>query len=130
MPLSYHIDEARGLLSLKGSGSITADDIDAYVEEVLEDPRQAYVTQELADFRDAEFSVTPDRVVKLAALDRKRLSRMKIVRRAIVVSNDLQYGLARMYGQFLAPSGQEVRPFHDIDEARRWLETGEDGEDA
>lgn len=53
---------------------------------------------------------------------RTRTVEKLIERRAIVVASDLQYGLARMFAQLVEPAGQEVRPFRDIDEARRWVE--------
>jgi hypothetical protein len=128
MPLDYRIDKSLGLLLLTGRGPIQAEDIDACFERLLADPDYSAVRKELADFREASFSFQPDDVKKLAKSTRERPLETQIERRAIVVVSELQYGLARMFSQLVAPSGQEVQPFRDINEARRWLDGDKGGE--
>ncbi len=130
MAVSYRIDKALGLLVVVGRGAITDQEIGEYAETVAADPDLACVRMELADFRDAEFTVSPAGITRLAGLDRERLASLGEVKRALVVSNDLQYGLVRMYGQYLALAGHQVMPFRDMEEAREWLGVPEQGEDA
>ena len=47
-------------------------------------------------------------------------------RRAIVVSVQSIYGMARMEEVLAEPSGVPVRPFYQHEEALRWLQTGEE----
>ena len=122
MPLDYSIDKSSGMLRMMGQGTILVGDIEACFQRVLADPDYCGVDRELGDFRDATFSLNPEDVNRLAQITRKRSPEHQIQRRAIVVASELHYGLARMFSQLVAPSGQEVRPFRDIDEAQRWLD--------
>jgi hypothetical protein len=124
MPLDYRIDGNR--ITITASGKVTPDHFDKLVERLRSDSAWSEVTLELSDFRDAEFSVRPDSITQLARQDATRLP--SVLRRAVVVSTDLQYGLARMYCSLMSRSGQDVRPFRDLDAATRWLESGTEGE--
>ena len=128
MSVEYMIDLEKRLLVLKGTGVVTGPDMHAYVGRVLEDPDVRSVTKELVDFRQAEFNMGPEDVRGFASADRTRFDGLQIERRAILVSNELQFGLMRMYGQYMASMQQDVRSFYDMDEALRWLELGSDSE--
>jgi hypothetical protein len=130
MSIDYRIDKSLGLLVLTGRGSIQVEDINACFERLLEDPDYSFVRQELADFREASFTLDPGDVRKLAQSTRGRPAGHRIDRRAILVASDLQYGLARMFSQLVAPSGQDVQPFRDMEEARAWLFGDQGGDSA
>jgi hypothetical protein len=120
MPLDYRIDG--DMITIIASGKVAPGQFDALIGRLRSDPAWSEVTRELSDFRNAEFSVSPDSITQLARQDATRLP--NVLRRAVVVSTDLQYGLARMYCSLMSRSGQDVRPFRDVDAARRWLESG------
>lgn len=128
MSLDYRIEKSQGLLIMTGQGTIEAEDIEACYERLLADPDYSAIRRELADFREATFNIDPDDVKTLAKSTRERPTENRIERRAIVIVSDLQYGLARMFSQLVAPSGQDVQPFRNIDDARRWLDRDQDGE--
>jgi hypothetical protein len=121
MPLSYRIERSLDLLVMTGEGTIGADEIRACYQRLLADPDYCVIRRELADFRNAVFEVDPEDVEKLAKSTSERPIENRIERRAIVIVSDRQYGLARMFSYLVAPSGQNVQPFRDIEEARRWL---------
>jgi hypothetical protein len=104
-------------------------DIESYLRALVSDPDLGAVRMELADFRDAEFSVSPEAIARIAGLVRGELSSLPRFKRAVVVSSNVQYGLARMYALYVGLSGYEVVPFRDEAEARQWLGLPRVGED-
>jgi hypothetical protein len=130
MGISYRIDKDRGLLALTGIGVLTDREIESYLLLIKDDPDLRLVRLELADFREAEFSVSPQSIMKIAHIVSGNLPSLLDVKRAVVVSHELQYGLARMYGQYVGLSGHEIMPFRDIAEAKEWLGLDSGGEAA
>ena len=53
MPVSYSIDKKLGLLTVVGSGTVTAEDLSACRDSLRSEPELQYVTRELSDFRDS-----------------------------------------------------------------------------
>ena len=121
MPITYEIDRDSGLLSAKGVGTVTEADFAGFVDALLADPGFACASASLVDLSQATLAVPPDQIVALGRLHRELLARSGRVRVAVVVSGDLNYGLARMYAQCRSLSGSEVVPFRDEAEARAWL---------
>ena len=129
MPISYRIDESLGLLIVKGIGSITDDDVAGHKDALVGDPNLRFVQRELSDFTEATFAISSKRIPAVARLHQEVFAGVSCIKRAVLVSSDLQYGLVRMYAQCLAPSGHEVAPFREVAEARKWLGLPESDED-
>ena len=120
MPAFYKIDKERRLVMSTGWGVLTLADSLAHQEKLLNDP----------DF-DRRFSqlldVTHVTDVELSAEDIRRLALTKIFsadtsRRAILVKNDLQFGLARMFEMVRDGFGEKgIRVFRNLEEALEWV---------
>ena len=101
------------------SGVFTLADGLAYQEKLLNDP----------DF-DPNFSQLLDCTqvtrLELGPIEVRRLAQRSIFspdsRRAILVSNDMVFGIARMFVMFREEAGEKgIRIFGDLDEALFWV---------
>jgi hypothetical protein len=76
--------------------------------------------KELIDARSAEISFHPDETREIVALLLSLGRQSKLGPTAIVVSNDITFGILRMLAMLLADVAV-IRPFRDEQEAHRWL---------
>jgi len=119
MAASYKIDKERRLVMSTGSGVLTLADLLAHQEKLLADPDFSPDFSQLWD-------LTNITEVELTSKDVHRLAQRSIFspdsRRAILVSRDLVFGLARMfeiYRDILGESG--IRVFRNLDDALEWV---------
>jgi hypothetical protein len=119
MPVSYKIDKQHKLVMSTAFGVVTMADALAHQAQLLAD----------VDF-DPSFSQLMDltHVTKLEAGpgDIRRLAMETIFsadsRRAILVSSNLVYGLARMFEIFRETVGEKgIHVFRNLDEALDWV---------
>ncbi len=124
MPIEYQIDHARRLVTAQGRGVLSDQDVFEYQQAVWSRPDVAGY-DELMDMRAVEriIELSADRVVRLAALsaamDAGRPSRF-----AIVASQDLAFGLGRMYQTYRSlqeSSTKEVGVFRTLGDAMAFL---------
>jgi len=123
LPASYKVDKERRLVMSCGSGALTREDILGHQERLSKDPDFDPDFSQLAD-------VTQVTKVELSTQDMQTISQRHLFsrhsRRAILVKNDLQFGLARMievYRESVDETG--LRVFRDINEALEWVLTGD-----
>ena len=64
-------------------------------------------------------------VIRRAASRIRTLPPLEGARLALLVSTDLQFGLARLGGAYLEMEGLQVRVYRDRSEALTWLESAE-----
>jgi hypothetical protein len=122
MPAFYKIDKERRLVLSSGSGILNLDEALSHFERLLADPEFDPTYSQLMDFSQVErFDFTAVDVQQMAL--RKIFS--KESRRAILVPNDLAFGLARMY-EILRENGGEhgVRVFRNLEAALEWALSG------
>ncbi len=119
MPAFYKIDKERRLVMSTGSGVLTRADIAAHQERLSKDP----------DF-DPRFSQLLDCThlikVEIGPADVRLFAQKNIFsedsRRAFVVKDDLQFGLARMFEMLREASGERgIRVFRSLDEGLDWI---------
>jgi hypothetical protein len=119
MPAFFRIEKNRRLVISTISGVFTLADGLAYQEKLLKDP----------DF-DPNFSQLLDCTqitrLELGPIEVRRLAQRSIFspdsRRAILVSNDMVFGIARMFVMFREETGEKgIRIFGDLDEALFWV---------
>ncbi|MEI8014653.1 MAG: hypothetical protein WCH20_07410 [Nitrospira sp.] len=119
MPCAYTIDLARSLVLSRGWGEITDRELLAHVHALTADPRFARNFHQLADLRD----VTDVRITASCIREMVRLNPYGTgARRALVVTNDVVFGMARMYQILSDESPDEFEIFRKLDDALRWLE--------
>jgi hypothetical protein len=110
------------------SGTVTVEDLNAFVQEILNDPRFRLGLHVLIDHRLTEWSLMTTfdlrRRVDLLARDQEKIDS---VRSAFLVGTPTGYGIGRMMLAFLdGRTKMDVKIFLDIDAARRWLAESSD----
>ncbi len=119
MPAEYRIDRSRHVVYSRAWGVLTDQDLADNRAALFGDPAFEPDLSQLYDFTDVtEVKVTSGALLRLALSSRFAPT----VRRAVVVSTDEAFGMARMYSIL---SGREdlIQVFRDRASAVRWLDS-------
>jgi hypothetical protein len=123
MSAFYTIDKGRRLVMTSGAGPLTKEDILGHMDRLSADPDFEPDFCQLADFRhitDIRFSSED---VRLFA---ERDIYSPNARRAFLVKDDLQFGLARMFEIHRELKGEVgIRVFRTLDELLEWVLQGQ-----
>ena len=123
MSAYYNIDKERRLVLSSGAGVLTKEDLLGHMDRLSNDP----------DF-DPDFGQVLDftriNLVEVEPEDVRQLAQRNIFsprsRRAFVVKDDLQFGLARMFEIHRELKGETgIRVFRTFDEAMDWIMVGD-----
>lgn len=119
MPVFYKIDKERRLVLTSGAGALTMAAALAHQEKLVSDPEFDPSYSQLMDF-------THITQVDLDADDIHRLAQRSVFspqsRRAIIMTGDANFGLARMFEILREASGEHgIRVFRKLDEALDWI---------
>ncbi|MBZ5661598.1 MAG: hypothetical protein LAO08_14425 [Acidobacteriia bacterium] len=115
----YIIDKERKAVLSSGTGILTAEDLMGHQDRLLKDPDFDPTFSQLLDF-------TRITGLEVSSEDVRRLAQRNVFspasRRAFVVQDDLQYGLARMFEIHRDIAGETgIRVFRTLDEAMNWI---------
>lgn len=121
MPISYTLDKPRRQIRTTVTGAVTVDEILKHFEAVGRDDLLSCA--ELIDARSVaepylsggEVRRAAEKVVALCGTDKSGA-------RAVLVSNTVVFGLARMFTTFVVPHFH-MEVFRDANEAADWLAT-------
>jgi hypothetical protein len=125
MPIEYAIDHARRLVTAKGRGILTDQDVFGYQCEVWSRPDVAGY-DELIDMSAVERINPPsaNQVIQLAQLSAAMDAPASASKLAVIAPADLAFGLGRMYQAYRgleARSTKEVGVFRSREEALAFL---------
>jgi hypothetical protein len=119
MPCAYTIDLARSLVLSRGWGEVTDRELLAHVRALTADPRFARSFHQFIDLRDVtDVQITASTIREMVKLNPFGAG----ARRAVVVTSDVVFGMARMYQILRDESPDEFEIFRKLDDALRWLE--------
>jgi len=122
MPFQYQYLADVNCLVEVGSGRVSLQDfLDYHRELKINNPLPAL--RILADYRDADLSdLSTDDIqqIRLSAL-KKLEGKYDTAKEAIVVSNELAFGLSRMFDGLVYSENYELDVFTDIRKAKAWL---------
>jgi len=123
MEIKKKISLPDGPIQLTASGAITGKEILQALQELLTDPDFKTNMDVLWDFRavttrNIDTQEIKDLVTFIRANQTKRGSDYRV---ALVVSQDLHYGLARMYEAYSQDLPAQIKIFGKLDEAIAWL---------
>ena len=107
-------------------GPVAYADLKSYLLKLYDAPDFDDSLHSLWDFSLAEGidNLTTEEVRALVLLVASKWNTSSRVRSALVVTRELEYGLARMYEiQLSAMSDNEIRVFKELDEAKKWVGT-------
>jgi hypothetical protein len=118
MPASYRIDEQEHIVYSRAWGTLTDADIVTNRNDLFRDPAFSPDLAQLYDFSGVtELALSTSTVRRLAGSSRFAAT----ARRAIVVSTDVAFGMARMYALLSERSEDSFRIFRSTAAADRWL---------
>lgn len=119
MPGCYKIDKERRLVMSTGFGVVTKQDILDHQEKLIADPNFDPTYSQLLDFAHMTKMDVKAEDVKLLA-DRNVFA--PNARRAIVVPDDVGYGMARMFEMLREGKGEfGIRVFRTLEEGLAWV---------
>ena len=120
MPADYRIDRLKGVVYSRAWGVLTDQDLADNRAALFADPAFEPDLAQLYDFTDVSaIKVTSAALQRLALTSRFA----PVALRAIVVSTDEAFGMARMYS-ILSGREETIQVFRDRESAVRWLESG------
>ena len=119
MPIHYSIDPADGRMTTRADGVVTFHDINAHLD--VEQRNRDLHRSELIDARGATTDLTAEQVRRLVRRAADMLRITDLGPTAIVTTNDVVYGMARMYSILAEGVGANAEAFRDMDSAKRWL---------
>jgi hypothetical protein len=120
MPITYTIDPAKNLLITTATGTITLDGYRSYVERREADPAYDPKMCGLFDAKEARFGFSTEEMRSFAKHYKAQLPD-SCMRRAVVVSCDLDFGLARMFKAMADDPRLEYGVFKDFEQALAWV---------
>jgi hypothetical protein len=122
MPLFYKIDKPHKLVMTTASGVFDLAAAYAHQDQLLKDPDFDPVYSQLLDF-------TQVTKVEFSADDVRQIARRSVFwpcsSRAILVNDDLLFGLATLFEMLRANAGEKgVRVFRSLNDALDWIIEG------
>jgi hypothetical protein len=121
MPVTYEIDAARAVITMRAHGAVTSDEFQATREAIQADPGHDPGFKYLVDLRDVQrFAMSGDDVDMLAN-DRTSLYFEPGTPCAVVTDSDEAFGLSRMYQMMRGGGAEDLRIFTKMAEAEQWL---------
>lgn len=118
MPGAYTVDLARSLVLSRGWGVLTDRELLAHVRALTIDSRFAPHFRQFVDLRDVmDVQFTASTIREMVRLNPFGAG----ARRALVVTNDELFGMARMYQLMTDESPAELQIFRKADHAPQWL---------
>ncbi len=123
MPMSYTIDPVAGVVRIAGSGLLTDREMVDCIDALRHDPALEPGMNTLSDMRRIEVGFTSAGVESMVEIMRATEERRGDSRAAIVVSEEVAFGMARMFE--LISENADVHPnfrvFYDFEQATAWL---------
>src|SRR3954447_4242816 len=119
MPITYSFDDRDGRLLTHAEGVVTFDDINAHLD--VEQRKRDLGRPEIIDAREAVTRLTADQVRRLVRRSVEMLRNTELGPTAIVTTDELTFGMARMYALLSKRVGVNAEVFRDIRSARSWL---------
>jgi hypothetical protein len=120
MPIQYVIDRIHQRILTQAEGLVTFADLSRHLD--AEERDRGLELPELFDARGATTNVTTQQVRTLVSRAAAALRRIPLGPTAIVATDDLVFGMARMYAILTEDAGARVEVFRDIESANRWLQ--------
>ena len=119
MPIQYVIDGIDQRVLTHADGLVTFQDLSQHLD--AEERDRGLGLHELFDARGATTNVTAEQVRMLVQRAADTLRRIPLGPTAIVATDDVVFGMARMYAILTDEAGARVEVFRDVESANRWL---------
>jgi hypothetical protein len=120
MPIRYSIDPANQRMITRADGLVTFHDVNAHLD--VEQRNRDLGRSELIDARAATSDITGQQVRRLVQRAEEMFRFVDLGPTAIVTTDDVVYGMARMYSILVERVGAAVEVFRDVQSATHWLD--------
>jgi hypothetical protein len=127
MPYTYHVDRARGIVHVTGSGTPTFAESAATIRALAEDPSIEPTDGLLVDMRAAVYTPSRDETRDFGHLFGDLRSRFR-GRIAIVVRDQGRAAIAGLVSLLVELRGVSMQTFVSVAEAETWLGAADAGE--
>jgi hypothetical protein len=121
MPIRYSIDPINNRLLTHADGVVTFHDINAHLD--VEERNRDLNRAELVDARGATGDLSADQVRRLVQRAATMQRAVELGPTAIVTSNDVLFGMARMYSILAEGVGAQAEVFREPESAMTWLDS-------
>lgn len=123
VPFTYSIDEDNGLATVVWTGDVTIDAAEACIEATMLDPRYRPGFRRLVDMSNARFLMPKSDNRRLATTQGPtgHLSHPARGKVALLVGDELSFGVASQYAAYADLQGIPTEVFMDRTAAHRWL---------
>jgi hypothetical protein len=119
LPASYTIDSDRKIVLSRIWGTATEDEIRDHGQRLRNDPQFQPDFRQLLDMSELTEILVGSEMVRDAARNQFFSPGVK---RALVATSDVAFGMARMYAIASEHSGQTIKVFRDMNAAEAWLD--------
>ena len=124
MPITHTVDTSLNILRVTRSGTISTQDEEEAFRLRRADPLVTVGIPVLVDCRDVSPADSTQVVKYLARVTSEIAHRLECGPLAIVVSSNVEYGMARMYMALVEPKHPHTNVFRDTEQAVEWLKKG------
>ena len=121
MPITYTIDKHSRFIHRVVSGIVTSDEILANITEILQHPAYQPGMKSLTDLRATQHYASPQEVRQIANFILGQSEKVQGGKAAVVVSQDVSFGMVRMLELLTESSPLSIGVFKDLQEAYEWL---------
>jgi len=124
MPIETIIDQTAGVILHTVTGQLTLEAIRSSFAALIDNPRLRKNTPAIWDFRAANASqVSTDEISQIVDFFQGHIDKRAGHKVAIVVADDLGFGLSRMYEFQALKLRAEIEVFRDFEQAKKWATT-------
>jgi hypothetical protein len=125
MTISYHIDSALNLVSVRANGTLTSEDLLASATQLGADPRLKPLMPSLIDLSEvSDLEITAAGIKTLLPVLRETARRRGAAKAAIVAGSTSNSFMARLFKALAEADGttMQYQIFENLGDARLWLE--------
>ncbi|MEE4360173.1 MAG: hypothetical protein V2I63_01475 [Pseudomonadales bacterium] len=122
MELDIRRDADLGCVQPAVRGRLDARPLDRLRQVMVEEAANSACATQLVDFVAADGTALPIEAIRRFGRELAEAPAGAVKRRAVVVSNALAYGMARVVGGITGASEHTLRVFSTVEDAVAWLE--------
>ena len=122
MSIKFKIDQSIDLSTFLVNGPVSYDEVHTAIKQFYQSTNPQPTKNILWDLRDASVSeIRYEDAQELAFFATSVDNRKEIGRTAIVASEDVVFGVSRIFGAFIDDSAVKFEVFRNFDEAYNWV---------
>ena len=130
MAIQYKILPDKKLVYVSGKTKPTIEEQIQCLFSIAQDPLYVAPMKKLVDFRVCEpIGYSHDEIKRFTEAKAELKERFKGEATAVIVNNDLDFGVSRVFSSFLEPHNLDLCVFRNLDDALRWLDVEVDDDD-